>query len=432
MKRKFLIGLTVTALMSLATLSGCSSSVNGTADNSTGQKVKINFWYTWGGKEGSVMDQLIKEYNASQNKIQVVGLSQGDEQKQMTAIVGNNPPDLASQYDQDNVASWSSKGAMTPLDDFMKKDHYDTSDFLPAALKAVQYNDKTYALPIVMNTWMLYYNKDLFKKAGIANPPQTMQELKADADKLSIVDKKGNLERIGLWPEQDPTMYMFSFDGSIWDPAKKEITPDNPGFKATVQFYKDMWDKYGSSNLDRYGSGLGNYASAQNPFFTGQAAMAFDGEWLTTFVKEYAPNLNYGVVPIPYDESHPDAKNAGYINVGALYIPKGSKHPQEAWEFLKWLTSKAQMVKLATSLGNLAPRKSALNDPSFKRVPGFTEFLKYSQGPKMSMQPQVPFLNDYLAEISTEYDAILRGKTSVDSGLKAIKDKIQPLAQNTN
>lgn len=431
MKRKFLFGLTASALMSFSILSGCSSNVNGTTGNSTGQKVKINFWYTWGGKEGSAMDQLIKEFNSSQNKIQVVGLSQGDEQKQMTAIVGNNPPDLADQYDQDNVASWSAKGAMMPLDDFMKKDHYDTSDFLPETLKAGQYDGKTYSLPLVMNTWMLYYNKDLFAKAGIANPPQTMQELKEDAQKLDVVDKKGNIQRLGFWPEQDPTMYMFSFGGKIWDAEKKEITPNDPGFKATLQFYKDMWDKYGSSNLDRYNSGLGNYASAQNPFFIGQAAMAFDGEWLTTFIKEYSPNLNYGVAPIPYDAGHPEAKNAGYTNVGVLYIPKGAKHPQEAWEFMKWLTSKTQMVKFATALGNLAPRKTALNDPAFTSVPGFAEFLKYSQGPKMSMQPQVPFLNDYLTEIGTVNDKIMRGKISLDNGLKAIKDKIQPEVNKT-
>jgi multiple sugar transport system substrate-binding protein len=223
---------------------------------------------------------------------------------------------------------------------------------------------------------------------------------------------------------------MYSFGGSIWDPAKKEVTPDNPGFKATVEFYKDLWDKYGSSSLDRYGSGLGNYASAQNPFFSGKSAMTFDGEWLTTFIKEYAPNLHYGVAPIPYDAAHPEAKNAGYVNVNALYIPRGAKHPQEAWEFLKWLTSKEQMMKFDIALGNLAPRKSALNDPAFSKVPGFTEFLKYSQGPKMSVHPQLPFMTEYMQQVLTEYDAILRGKTSVDAGLKSIKDKIQPLVQS--
>ena len=81
-------------------------SSSGSTDN--GNTV-INFWYTWGGVGQTAMQQLIDEFNKSQNKIIVKGLALGDEQKEMTAIVGHNPPDIASQYDENNVASWASK-----------------------------------------------------------------------------------------------------------------------------------------------------------------------------------------------------------------------------------------------------------------------------------------------------------------------------------
>ncbi len=81
--------------------------------------------------------------------------------------------------------------------------------------------------------------------------------------------------------------------------------------KAAVELSKSIWDQYGSDNLDRFSSGLGQYMSTQNPFFSGKYAMTIDGEWLPTFIKQFAPNLNYGIAPIPYDENNPDLKNPG-------------------------------------------------------------------------------------------------------------------------
>ncbi|WP_405079791.1 ABC transporter substrate-binding protein [Paenibacillus chitinolyticus] len=417
--RKFTAGMLAAVMASAAALSGCSA-VGG------GGKTELNFWYGWTGPEAEALEKLIKEFNDTHDGIKVKGLSQSDYQKQLTAITGGNPPDLASQFGQ-NVASWGVKGAMIPLDDYIKKDQVDLADFIPSALSTSQYEGKTYALPIAMHFSMLYYNKDLLKEAGFDGPPKTISELKTYAEKLSVVQEGGRLERLGLWPGADAYTFTQVFGGKFWDPDKKEVTPDDPGFKQAILLSKELWDKYGTENLDRFSASLGKYQSSQNPFFSGKYAMALDGEWLPTFIKQYAPGLNYGIAPIPYSEDKPELKNAGSIATSVFYIPKGAKHPDQSWTFLKWLTEKQQMVKFTAALGNLPTRLSSLDDKTYDSVPGFKEYTEYAKSPNLKSFPTLPFMNEYMDEITKKYNDILRGKVGVDEGLGLIKDKIQPL-----
>ncbi|WP_078382480.1 ABC transporter substrate-binding protein [Sutcliffiella halmapala] len=419
-------GIILCMILVLGVLAGCSSS-----SSSNKNKVTIDFWYTWGGKEAEVLQELIDEYNESQDEIFVKGLAQGDIQKQMTAIVGGNPPDLATHYDENRLASWAERGAMKPLDEFMERDNFDFDDFLPSARTAVQYKEKTYGLPIVMNSWMLFYNKDIFAEAGLDGPPETIQELEEYNKILSKVEN-GRIERMGIHPARNPYMWLNASGGKLWDDETKEVTPFDPGFKATIEMNKRMWDEYGSDGLDRFASSEGQYASAQNSFFSGKFAMSFDGEWLATFIKQYAPNLNYGIAPMPYDANKPETKNSGFINVGVFYIPEGADQPDEAWEFLKWLTAKENMVRFAAGLGNLPPRISAADDPIFDDVPAYTEFMEYVSNGQMYSVPQVPFLEEYIQEIFKTQEDILRDKISVEEGLTKLKEKMQPIADKMN
>lgn len=432
MKRKSILLSLVLLLWIVSGCSGGSPKESGTDKGSGGSAgsdpVKLSFWYGWTGPEGAALEKLITKWNSENPDIQVKGLSQSDYQKQLTAITGGNPPDIASQFGSD-VVPWGLRGAMMPLDEYIAKDSLDLKDFVPAALSTSQHEGKTYALPIAMHVSMLFYNKDILKEAGYEGPPETIAQLKEYINKLSVVEDGGRLSRLGLWPGMDTYTFSNVFNGSFYDEAAKQVTPDHEGVKSAIQFSKEIWDQYGSENLDRFSSGLGQYMSAQNPFFTGKYAMTIDGEWLPTFIKQYAPNLNYGIAPIPYDESHPELKNSGNVTTSVFYIPKGVKNPDASWKFLKWLTEPEQMAEFTAALGNLPTRTSAFSNPVYNDVPGFKEFLAYSESENLKSFPATSFSNEYMTEFSAQYDAILRGKVSMEEGLKKVKDKIQPLVK---
>ena len=239
---------------------------------------------------------------------------------------------------------------MMPLDSFMKTSNYDTSDFLPSALKAVQYNGQTYALPLAMNVWMLYYNKTLLKEAGISGPPQTMQELKADAQKLTKYGPNGEMTQVGMQAGTLPYQLMPSYGGKLWDTTTNQVTPNDPGYTSAVAFDQSLWKEYGVNNYNRFISGEG--AAGEDPFLAGKMAMEIQGEWEAAAAQQNAPNLKYGIAPVPYDANQPNTKGHGFVNVNILYIPKGSPHPQQAWEFMQWLEAKEQMMKFDAAIEN--------------------------------------------------------------------------------
>jgi len=413
-------------ILSISIASGCSGNNNTSSKGS--ESNELSFWYGWTGPEAAALEKLIAKWNEANPDIKVKGLSQSDYQKQLTAITGGNPPDIASNFGKD-VVPWGERGAMMPLDDYIKKDGIDLNDYIKAALSTSQANGKTYAIPIAMHVTMLFYNKDLLKEAGLGGPPETIGQLKEYITKLSAKEDGGRLQRLGLWPGVDTYTFSRAYGGSFYDAATKQVTPDHAGVKSAVELAKGIWDQFGSKELDRFSSGLGQYMSAQNPFFTGKYAMTIDGEWLPTFIKQYAPNLNYGIAPIPYDENNPSLKNPGNVTTSVFYIPKGVKNPDASWKFLKWLTEPAQMAQFTAAIGNLPTRTSALSDPVYADVPGFKEFLGYSTSPNLQSFPATPFSNEYMTEFSVQYNAILRGEVSLDEGLSKVKKKIQPLVK---
>jgi multiple sugar transport system substrate-binding protein len=318
----------------------------------------------------------------------------------------------------DNVASWAAKGVIAPLDQFIKADNYSTSDFVPSALQTGQYNSHTYALPIAMHDTMLLYNKTLFKQAGITNPPQTTDQLLTDMQKLTVV-KNGQMKQLGL-SSYDYTTMSWVFGGHLIN-AQNQPTPTDPGVIAAYNFYVDnVIKKYGVNEIQKFTSGFGQYQSPQNPFYVGKVAMTMDGEWQPQFIKEYAPNLKWGAVPLPYPTGHPELANTSQVTSSVFFIPENSKHKQQAWEFLKYLESPQVMTKFDTALQNIPARTSLLDSPKFTNL-GMKPWLEEAKSKNLHILPEVPWLDQYTQDLATETSNITLLKESTEQGMKKVK-----------
>ena len=215
--RKILVVMLVLTLIVTGILTGCGSTKvsdtgsatvattttdakTATAEAKTTEvvkaKTKVDFWYLWSNAaEVKIVNDLIAEYNKSQDNYEVNGISK-DVQAITVAIAGGNGPDISDDFDY-RIAGYADTGIIEPLDDYMKKSQYDTSDFINAAFQACQYKGKTYALPISVTTYMMYYNKKLFTEAGLTEPPKTDKELLADAIKLTKVNADKTIDVLG-------------------------------------------------------------------------------------------------------------------------------------------------------------------------------------------------------------------------------------------
>jgi multiple sugar transport system substrate-binding protein len=391
------------------------------------EKVTINFPYLWGGPEGQALEKVISNFNASQSQITVQGVSSPDFQKQLAQMSGSNGFDVSDNFGS-TVGSWASKGILEPLDSYMTTDHFDTSDFVPAALQSNQYQGKTYALPIAVHTLLLMWNKKLFADAGIAAAPTTIGDLQTAITKLTKVDGAGNLTQLGM-RSPDYITLAYAFGGKWYDDQGKP-TPDDAGNLAALHFWVDnVVKKYGADKIKKFESGYGEYASAQNPFYTGKVAMTLDGEWQPVFIKQYASNLDWGVAPIPYPDSQSSLAGATQLSSSMFFIPRNAPHKKQAWVFLKYLTGRDAMTQFTRALGNLPARKSLLGSSIYNDLPQFNAWLDSLKSPNLRIFASLPTTAQYQKDLSDEFQLIANLQDTPEAGMAKVKAKAASYGQ---
>lgn len=397
------------------TLAACGGDGGGSAD---GDQTTITFSYLWTGKEGETIERLIDEFNASQDKIVVKGVSNPDTQAQLAAMSSAKGTFDISDNFGSTVGSWAAKGIIEPLDPFIEKDGYDLSDFVPGAMEQMRYDGQTYALPIAMHSLQLLYNKDLLEQAGITEPPTTTEEWAKAIEATTIVED-GKITQLG-WANPDLTTLAFVFGGGWYDEDGKP-TPTEPGNIEAAQFYVDTVAKpYGAEQVQRFTSGFGEYASPQNPFFQGKVAMVTDGEWMAAFVKEYAPDLNWGVAPIPHPAGREDLAGTTQLSTSTLFIPRNSQNKEAAWEFMKFLLSKEPMQEFTHTLANLPTRTSLLDGDGYDDLPNFDAWLQAAKSENARVLASLPNTAEYVADLQTAFDTIIRMKASPSDALAEV------------
>src|SRR6185369_11433121 len=124
-------------------------------------KTEITFSYLWGGAEGQALEQIIADFNASQDKIVVKGVSSPDMTKQLASMSSAKGAFDVSDNFASNIASWSNQGILLPLNEF----NIDTSDFPESVMKQLVVDGQLYSVPIASHNFQLVYNKKLLDEA---------------------------------------------------------------------------------------------------------------------------------------------------------------------------------------------------------------------------------------------------------------------------
>jgi len=335
-------------------LAGCSSSKNDTssANETNTQKqetakpvtIKLGMWSSSPAEKKIVDDQIAKFKEKYPNiDVQIETIVGDYMQKLQTELASNTAPDIF-YLDSMPAPQLMSSGVLEPLDDYIKKYNVDVNDFEPALLSAFQWEGKTYGLPKDFNTLALFYNKDMFKAAGINEPPKTWEELRNVAKKLTKDGVKGlvlssDLARFDAFINQN--------GGSVYKDGK--VTLNLPENAQALDFYVSLITK------DKVADTPQNMGEGWNgdAFAAKKAAMAIEGGWMIPFLKEKAPDLNYGIAELPAGKQ----KSTMAFTV-AYVMNKNSKHKDEAFKLIEFLTGKEGQQFVVDSGLALPSRKS--------------------------------------------------------------------------
>ena len=345
---------------------------------------KIVWWHAMSGVNGDALNKIVDGFNKSQSNIKVETVFQGTYDdllsKLNTALASNAAPALAQVYDI-GQAYMRQSGETVPIQAFIDRDKFDTSDFEPAVLNYYKYQDKLQSMPWNASSSILLYNKDAFKAAGLdpEKPPLTFSEVTDAAKKLTKKDASGNTTQYGFGPSIYGWLFeqllatsgaLYCDNGNGRDNRATKVVWNSPEGKAILD-----WWKAGVDGGYFYNPGIDN-AGATNAFNAGKTAMYIESSAsLRGSVNNAKFQVGTGLYPRP--DSKP-ATGGNIIGGASLYIMKSrpAEEQQAAWEFIKYAMSPAVQAQWNLDTGYYPVVKKAYNEQASKdwvtKYPQFT------------------------------------------------------------
>ncbi len=301
-------------------------------------------------------------------KIEWVGLPYGNYKQQLLVMAqAGEVPDVM-QAERSMFSAFAVPGYLGDLGSALSPAY--ASDISPALKGDLSMDGKLYAVPWLFSGFVMYYNKELFAKAGLdpAKPPRTYEEALSYGEKLSkLKDADGNaVYGLGISTASVPVsgsslMSMFaSFGGGVWD-ASGAVSFNRPGNAAALAFLKDLNDK----GINPAGSKL---KDLRNLFAIGRLGIYFDQLWGLNGVLAINPAAkDFAAAALPVGSGKNPARST--LEAHLLLLSKGTKHPKEAAKFIEFVTSREQLAAYYPISPFVPGRASVASSPDFAGQP---------------------------------------------------------------
>jgi multiple sugar transport system substrate-binding protein len=360
--KKWLTVLGITSVLMGSILAGCGGedekTANKDASGNNGKKVEVTL-AGWGGNPSEqkllqqTLDEFEKKHPNIKVKLEVISEQYMDVIK--TRLIGGEGPDVF-YLDAFEAPALIETGVLEPLDKYVTDD-FDINDFEKPLLDAFKGKDgHIYGFPKDYSTLALFYNKKMFKEAGV-DVPKTWNELRETAKKLT---KGTEVYGFGIMPELARLYYIAESKGG------KVVTDDKASFAdpKVVEALQPIVDMHLKDKSTAQPSEVGaNWGGEM--FGQGKAAMVIEGNWAIPFLQDTFPNLEFGTAEVPTI----NGKKATMAYTVAYVMNKDSKKKKEAWELISYLTGKEGM-KTWTSKGYALPtRKSVAAELGYDKDP---------------------------------------------------------------
>ena len=332
-------------------------------------KVEIEFWNLFGGGDAEFMDDMIEEFNESQDDIEVkqsrldfneyyTGLN--------TAIASGHGPDIAITH-VSRLEEMVKDGLVIELDDLAENIDLDWSEFNANILEGTTINESNYGVPLDTHPQVLYYNKDLLDEAELL-----------DDDGMPIIeeDPEGFMGFMSAIQSESSAEYPLSYwtnyteDGHyrLWwglysqlkgDPIASdgELTIDKDKAIKAAEYMKTIYD-------EEFTPLNSEYDESVNLFRNQETALLLTGVWITGTL-EAEEELDFGVMPMPkvFDQQ------SVWADSHSLVLPHNdgdTVKEEAALTFAEWLTDNGEMWAKA---GHIPSKDSIVENESFQNMP---------------------------------------------------------------
>lgn len=336
------------------------------------ETIELNYYFPTqtSGPLAMGMEEIVNNFNASQDKIRVTATFTGDYagclEKTLTAIAGGNAPNVVLL--SSNISDLLSVDALVDMNDMIAKEPENfLDDYVPGFFTLYQYpNGNLWGMPFQHSSTLMYYNKDVLTAAGVESVPSNYTELEAACRAIKAYDAK---------------IIPFSFMGDVWitealalangGAIRKDwehVWFDNPQLQETISFFKKLVDE-GLAVINN------SYGGASEDFMAESVAMMTNTSGSMSSISNTA-TFDWNISALPAG----DGKDSAALLGGGGLLTLKSGHTEEeidaSWEFVKYMTSPEVSATWMKKSGYFAVRYSSYELPILQEL--FAEKPQYA------------------------------------------------------
>jgi len=424
-RRRLYLAAVLTLSLALAACGGGGGSSSSSGATTTRGPIKI--WYSNNAEEVKWGESVVAAWNKDHANEQVtaeqIPAGKSSEEVIGASITAGNTPCLIFNTAPAAVPQFQKQGGLVALDSFSDGASYIQARTGPRADQYKSPDGKFYQMPWKTNPVMIFYNKDVFAKAGLdtKNPPlKTYDEFLATAKTLVA---KGGV-KAAIWPAPSSEFFQPWFDFYplfIAQTGKQLVENGEPQFAgpegvAVAEFWKQLYDQ-GLAQRELYNG---------DAFGDKKAAMAIVGPWA---IAVYGEKVKWGVVPIPTKDGKDPSQVQTFSDEKSSAMYSSCQNRATAWDFLKFATSEENDGSLLETTGQMPMRTDVTTayPAYFKSHPEYTLFAE--QAARTVEVPNVPNSVEIWQTFRDAYSqAVIFGKAEVQSAFNQAAEKVKTLA----
>lgn len=412
------------------------------ADAKEVEGTEISFWHSMGGVNGQAIDALVEKFNTENELgITVNAQYQGEYDdslnKLKSAQIGNMGADLVQVYEIGSRFMIES-GWIIPMQEMIDADGYDMSSIEPNLAAYYTIDDKLYSMPFNSSTPIMYYNKDMFEKAGITEVPDSLEAIEEVGEQLLSKGGAGEVISLGIYGwffEQ--FMGKQGLDYANNENGRKEAATavafdENGGAANILTAWKSLYDKGYAPNVGKGGdAGLADFSAGKSAITLGSTAS------LKQILQDVNGKFEVGTAYFPKVKS----SDEGGVSIGGASLwALNNNDPKKAratWEFIKFLVSSESQAYWNAQTGYFPVTTDAHEEQVFKdniaKYPQFQTAIDQLHdsspeyvGALLSVFPEAR------ATVESQIESLLNGDQNVDETVSNMADAINKSIEEYN
>lgn len=439
----------IASMLALSMIAGTSSAVfaaeNTTAEMADASDVDgttISFWHSMGGVNGEALDTLVKQFNEeNEYGITVDAQYQGEYDDSLNKLkstqIGNMGADLVQVYEI-GTRFMIDSGWIVPMQEMIDGDGYDLSQIEPNLAAYYTIDNELYSMPFNSSTPILYYNKDMFEKAGITEVPDSLEGIGEIGQQLLDNGGAGEAMSMGIYGwffEQliSKQGLEYANNGNGRKEAATAVAFDENGAaKNILTVWKDLNDKGFAPIVGKGGdAGLADFSAGKSAITLGSTAS------LKQILQDVNGKFEVGTAYFPKVSS----SDEGGVSIGGASLwaldNQDPKKLRATWEFIKFLISPESQAYWNAQTGYFPVTVAAQEEETFKQnVAEYPQFQtaidqlhdsapEYA-GALLSVFPEAR------AIVESEIESLLNGNEDVDAAVKNMTESINGAIEEYN